>query len=73
MHISILAILALFITTINCINCPDDCTSPEHGTCNTETGKCDCNHGYDHSEYTENCAGKCYDNQNVSIKKFLKS
>merc|ERR1739848_836389 len=64
MHISILAILALSITTINCLTCPDDCTSEEHGTCNTETGECDCNHGYDHSEDLKNCAEcdyKCHD------------
>ena len=62
MQISILAILALSITTINCLTCPDDCTSEEHGTCNTETGECDCNHGYSHSEDLKNCAGTDYKN-----------
>ena len=68
MHISILAILALSITTINCLTCPDDCTSEEHGTCDTETGECHCNYGYDHpSDDLKNCAGTDYKNNKKSL------
>ena len=37
--------------------CPDDCTSPTHGTCDTTTGECECAFGYSHSDFIDNCAG----------------
>ena len=49
-------------------SCPDDCTSEEHGTCDTETGECHCNYGYDHpSDDLKNCAGTDYKNNEKSL------
>ena len=56
-RIRLCAILALYITTINATPCPDDCTDPNHGTCDPMTGECNCMPGYSHSDYIDNCAG----------------
>ena len=37
--------------------CPDDCTNPSQGICDTSTGICDCKPGF----VEQNCAGNVKD------------
>ena len=38
------------------LTCPDDCTNPSQGICDTSTGICDCESGF----VGQNCAGDIY-------------